>query len=60
MEEDIEFIMQFLLAATGYNETQEQWSHQVSQLAISMEELTLDSDITQWASARSWQPAQIF
>jgi len=35
---------------TGYDEMQDQWSNQFSQLAVSMEGLTLDAAITHWAS----------
>jgi len=52
MQEDTVFIMKFLLAAMGYDEMQEQWSDQVCQLAVSMEGLTLDLDITHWASVQ--------
>jgi len=44
--------MKFLLVAKGYDKGQSQWSNQVSQLAVSLEELTLDSVITHWASAQ--------
>jgi len=52
MKEDTKFIMKFLLVAMGFDEMQSQWSDQVSQLAVSMEELTLDLVITHWALAQ--------
>jgi len=52
MREDTKFILNFLMAATGYKEGQAQGPDKVSQLAISMEELPLDDIISHWASAQ--------
>jgi len=49
---DMEFILNFLLVAAGYDTKDKQDMGPISQLVILMEEVALDSIITQWASAQ--------
>ena len=52
MQINTQYIFHFLWAATGYDATNEQDKVPTSQLAVSMEEVALDSIITQWASSQ--------